>query len=93
MANNEQTDKAVKDIAATYRDPEAAKFAINDFRDWQSANDPQTVTLSPEDWDVVRAALGYMVDNTSPVGEVHMQTGRIYHSVRNQTIKGGLLAE
>lgn len=45
----------------------------------------QTVTLAAEDWDVVRAALGYMVENTSPMHSVHMETGRIYHSVKSQT--------
>lgn len=84
MANNERADEAVKVIAAKYRDPVAAEFAVNDFRDWQNAN-KQTVTLTADEWDVVRAALGYMVEHTDPASAVHMTTGRIYHAVKGQT--------
>ncbi len=32
----EDVDAAVERIAAQYRDPTLARFAINDFRDWQA---------------------------------------------------------
>lgn len=44
-----------------------------------------TVTLSAEDWVVVRAALSTIVESISPVSPAHMAAGRVYHRIAKQT--------
>lgn len=49
------------------------------------ANNEQTVTLSAEDWIIVRASLETIVESMDPTSMFHMDTGRVYHAVARQT--------